>query len=167
METTIHSAQAAARPKLIPTVRASTRRALHVLKDLDWLAPLAGRLAVGPLFAAAGWGKVHDLERVTAFFEALHIPLPAFHAVLVGYSELVCGAALFVGLCTRLATLPLMVSMVVAMLTARAADVSDVLDLVRLEEFTYLMVLAMLFVLGPARISVDHLLSRRLRGERP
>src|SRR4051794_35481808 len=103
-------------------------RALKVLDDLKWVAPLLGRLAVGLLFLSTGWGKVHDIPKVTAFFTQLGIPAPGFHAVLVGYSELLCGAALVVGLLTRLATIPLIVSMIVAILTAKLKDIHGVFD---------------------------------------
>ena len=94
---------------LVDTLRA---RAVGILAKLAWLAPLLGRLSVGLLFMSTGWGKVHSLDKVTHFFESLHIPAPAFNAVLVGYSELICGTLLVVGLATRLATLPLIVSMI-------------------------------------------------------
>jgi putative oxidoreductase len=147
---------------LLPVARKIRARALTLLTSLDWLALLLGRLAIGLLFLATGWGKVNDLAQVTEFFSTLHIPFPALNAVLVGYSELICGAAIVLGLLTRLATLPLIVSMFVAILTARLGDVEGVLDLIALEEFTYLVVLAMLLILGPGRVSGDRWLERRL-----
>lgn len=137
-------------------------RALSILEKLNWLALLLGRLAVGPLFLSTGWGKLNDLAKVTDFFSSLHIPLPAFNATLVGYSELICGAALVVGLLTRLATIPLIVSMVVAIITARSDDVAGLFDLVGLEEFTYLALLAMLLILGPGRVAIDSWLTSRI-----
>src|SRR5947209_3972380 len=97
--------------------------ALQQIERVRWLAPLVGRLAVGLLFLSTGWGKVHSLDKVTAFFVKLGIPAPGLNAVVVGYSELICGALLVIGLCTRLATLPLIVSMVVAILTAKLSDI--------------------------------------------
>jgi putative oxidoreductase len=137
-------------------------RALHTLKKLDWLAPLLGRLAVGLLFMSTGWGKVHTIEKVTGFFTSLGIPAPHFHAILVGYSELLCGTALVVGLLTRLATVPLIVSMIVAILTAKRPDLHGLFDLVGFDEFTYLVVLVMIAILGPGAVSIDALLARRL-----
>jgi putative oxidoreductase len=136
-----------------------------LLKELDrlrWLAPLLGRLAVGLLFMSTGWGKVHSLDKVTHFFETLGIPLPAFNAVLVGYSELVCGTLLVLGLLTRLATFPLVMSMIVAILTAKRADLHGVFDLVGFDEFTYLVVLVMIAIIGPGSVSLDAMLVRRL-----
>ncbi|MDP9036664.1 MAG: DoxX family protein [Myxococcota bacterium] len=133
-------------------------RALHFLGRAQWVAPLIGRLGVGLVFLSTGWGKVHNLEKVTRFFEGLGIPAPAFNAVLVGYTELLCGGALVLGLFTRLATIPLMVSMIVAILTAKRSDLHGLFDLVGLDEFTYLCVLAMIAILGPGNAAVDRFL---------
>jgi putative oxidoreductase len=135
-----------------------------VIAQLDRLrgvALLLGRLAVGLVFLSTGWGKVHNVEKVTEFFASLHIPAPGFHAVLVGWSELLCGAALIVGVLTRLATIPLIVSMIVAILTAKRGDIHGFFDLVAFEEFTYLLVLIMIAVLGPGALAVDHLLAKK------
>jgi putative oxidoreductase len=141
-------------------------RALTPLRRLEAPALLLGRLAVGLLFVSTGWGKVHDLAKVAAFFESLQIPAPGFNAVLVSYSELLCGAALVLDLCSRLATIPLSVSMIVALITAKHAQIHGVLDLVGQDEFTYLTLLIMIAVLGPGRIALDALIARRLDGER-
>ncbi|MDP9149474.1 MAG: DoxX family protein [Myxococcota bacterium] len=133
-------------------------RALDFTARAQGVAPLLGRLAVGLVFMSTGWGKVHNLEKVTGFFQGLGIPAPAFNAVLVGYSELLCGTALVLGLFTRLATLPLMVSMIVAILTAKRSELHGLFDLVGFEEFTYLCVLAMIAVLGPGALAVDRFL---------
>jgi putative oxidoreductase len=136
--------------------------ALKVLSKLRGLAPLLGRLAVGLVFMSTGWGKVHNIEKVTAFFTSLGIPAPHFQATLVGYSELLCGTGLVVGLLTRLATVPLMVSMIVAILTAKWSELHGLFDLVGFDEFTYLVVLLMIAILGPGPWSIDAILVRRL-----
>jgi putative oxidoreductase len=135
---------------------------LAALDRIRWLAPLLGRLAVGLLFVSTGWGKVHDIPKVTHFFQTLGIPAPGFNAILVGYSELICGSLLVVGLCTRLATIPLMVSMVIAILTAKLGELHGIFDLVGFDEFTYLVVLAMIAVIGPGAVSLDRVLARKL-----
>src|SRR5580692_6626955 len=140
---------------------------LAALDRVRWLAPLLGRLAVGLLFVATGWGKVHDIPKVTHFFQTLGIPASGFNAILVGYSELICGSLLVVGLCTRLATIPLMVSMVVAILTAKLSDIHGLFDLVGADEFTYLVVLVMIAVIGPGAVAVDAFIARALGGADP
>jgi putative oxidoreductase len=130
-------------------------RVLQVIDRVNWLAPLLGRLAVGLLFVSTGWGKVNDIPKVTSFFEHLGIPMPGFNAVLVGYSELICGSLLVVGLLTRLATIPLAVSMIVAIATAKRDDIHGLFDLVSTDEFTYLVVLIMIAIVGPGAVSLD------------
>jgi putative oxidoreductase len=148
----------------------ATTHALKIADRIRWLAPLIGRLALGLLFMSTGWGKVHSIPKVTAFFEQLGIPAPGFNAILVGYSELICGTLLVVGLFTRLATIPLLVSMVIAILTAKLSDLHGLFDLVGFDEFTYLCVLAMIAVIGPGAASLDEVLVRRFHwppGARP
>jgi putative oxidoreductase len=136
-------------------------RAVASLGRLKGVALLLGRLAVGLVFLSTGWGKVHNVEKVTEFFTSLHIPAPGLNAVVVGWSELLCGAALVIGLFTRLATIPLIVSMIVAILTAKRGDIHGFFDLIAFEETTYLLVLVMIAILGPGSISIDHLLAKK------
>ncbi|HEY4014476.1 MAG TPA: DoxX family protein [Polyangiaceae bacterium] len=137
-------------------------RVMDVLGRIQWLAPLIGRIAVGLLFVSTGWGKVHDVPKVVHFFEQLGIPAPGFHAVLVSYTELVGGSLIVIGLLTRLACVPLMISMVVAILTAKRADLHGLFDLVGFDEFTYLCVLAMIVIIGPGSASIDALIVPKL-----
>jgi putative oxidoreductase len=147
------------RTKWLADRRASV---LARLDRLRWLAPLMGRLAVGLLFLSTGWGKVQDTSKVTQFFESLGVPAPGFNAVLVSYSELVCGSLLVVGLFTRLATIPLAISMVVAILTAKRSSLHGLFDLVGFDEFTYLVVLLIIALIGPGEVSLDRILIRKM-----
>jgi putative oxidoreductase len=89
---------------------------------LTWLqAPflLFVRIYWGVGFVLTGWGKLTHLDRVATWFgEQLHLPAPHFLAALVGGTELVGGALLVIGLGGRVATIPLVISMCVAYLTA-------------------------------------------------
>jgi putative oxidoreductase len=69
---------------------------------------------------------------------------------------------LVLGLFTRLAAVPLIVSMIVAILTAKLGDIHGIFDLVGADEFTYLVVLVMLAILGPGRVAIDHVIAKRL-----
>lgn len=133
-------------------------RAVSTLRKLDWVGPLVARFTLGVLFVSTGWGKVHSLDRVTGFFLELGIPAPAFHAHLVSFVELLGGALLIVGLCSRLAALPLVVSMGVAIVTAQREQIHGLPDLFGLVEWTYLALLLWVALAGPGKVSLDHLL---------
>jgi putative oxidoreductase len=143
----------------ITAVRA---RFLGVARKLAFLGPTLARLTVGLVFIGTGWGKLHDLQKVTAFFTDLHIPAPAFQARLVACTELVGGIGMLLGLATRLLAIPLATTMVVAILTAKRADIDGVTALVGFEEWSYLVLFIWLALAGPGPLSLDHLIARRL-----
>src|SRR3569832_1371 len=127
-----------------------------VLRKLDsfaWVVPLLFRACAGLLFMSTGWEAVHHLGDVTELFAQLHIPLPGASAVLAGYAELICGALVLVGLATRLAALPLVVCMVVALATAKAPKIHGVRDLLMQVELVYVVLLIALVFLGAGCVS--------------
>src|SRR5438874_1241787 len=97
-------------------------RFLSIAEPLSFLGPTLARLTLGVVFIGTGWGKLHGLDKVTDFFTELGIPAPGFNAVLVSSAEFVCGALLLVGLLSRLAAIPLIVVMTVAMNDAVGAS---------------------------------------------
>lgn len=124
----------------------------------------AARVTLGVLFVSTGWGKVHDLDKVTGFFTELGIPLPHLNAVMVSFVELIGGGLLLLGLGARFAALPLMASMAVAILTAQREQVHSLPDLFGLVEWTYLALLLGVALAGPGKVSVDHwLVTKKLR----
>src|SRR3954466_2257621 len=130
---------------------------------ISFLGPTLARLTVGLVFLGTGWGKLHSLPDVTDFFASLHIPAPGFNARLAAATEFFGGIAVLVGLGTRLAALPLGFTMVVAILTAKRADITGVTALVGFEEWSYLVFFLWLAVAGAGPLSLDRLASR-LRG---
>ena len=136
--------------------------ALHVAERAAFLGPLLARLTLGVAFVSSGWGKIHNLDKVTEFFTELGIPAPHFQAVFVSWVELVCGALVLVGLATRLASIPLICTMIVALITAKAEDIAGVSDLVGTIEFTYIALALWLTVSGAGALSLDRVLARRL-----
>ena len=143
------------------------RRLVHSTADrLAFLPPLLARVAIGVVFAGTGWGKLHNLDKITAFFTDLGIPAPGFNAVLASSAELVCGVLILVGLFTRLAAIPLIVVMLVAIVTAKRGDVGGLSDLLGFVETLYIVLLAWLATAGPGPISLDRVAAGAL-GRRP
>ena len=122
---------------------------------LSWIPPTLARLAVGLIFFQSGWGKLHNLSQVTDYFTELGLPAPGFQALLASTTELVCGGLLLVGFLTRFATVPLIVTMLVAIRTALWDQVDGLSSLFGLSEFLYIVLLAWLGTNGPGPISID------------
>lgn len=140
-------------------------RLLGLVDKVAFAGPLLARITVGVVFALTGWGKLHNLDKVTQFFESLKIPMPHANAVFIGSLEFFGGILLVLGLFSRLISLPLMGTMVVAILTAKLEDVTGLGDLLRLSEWMYLVVFAWIALTGPGRASLDHILAPRLFGD--
>jgi len=136
-------------------------RALTRLEGVSWVGPLAVRLSLGAVFLGTGWGKLHNLGQVTSFFTDLGIPFPAAQAALVSGVELVGGTLILLGLFTRFAALPLMGTMVVAILTAKRPEIDGLRSLLAFEEFTYLAGFLWLLVAGAGKASLDWLFFAR------
>ena len=129
----------------------------------QWLPQLLTRLFVGYFFLETGWGKVHNIEGMTERFTDWGIPFPHFNAVLSGYTELIGGALVLVGLCTRLVSIPMIINMLVAVVSVRLKKVAGLDDFVELDEPLYALSFLWLFFSGPGWISLDHLLDKVVR----
>jgi putative oxidoreductase len=138
-------------------------RALALAKKADSVVLLVARLTVGVLFVSTGWGKVNNLGKITEYFTELMIPMPGFNATLASFTELIGGSLLVVGLASRLASIPLVITMIVAILTAKRSDLHSVPDLFGFVEWTYLVILLIVIAFGPGKIAVDTLVERRFR----
>jgi putative oxidoreductase len=128
---------------------------------LAFLGPTLARLTVGLVFIGTGWGKLHSLGDVTDFFASLHLPAPGFNARLAASTEFFGGILVLIGLGTRLAALPLGFTMVVAILTAKRADITGLTALVGFEEWSYLVFFIWLAVAGAGPLSLDAIVARR------
>jgi putative oxidoreductase len=133
-------------------------RAKSLLDKVQWLGPLLVRISLASVFIVTGWGKLHDLPKVTGFFTELGIPMPAFNAGMVSCVEFGGGILILLGLFTRFAAVPMAISMLVAILTARRGDIDGVASLGAFNEFTYMACFVWLLVAGAGAVSLDRLL---------
>jgi uncharacterized membrane protein YphA (DoxX/SURF4 family) len=94
---------------------------LDISKKIDFIAPLALRLYLAPIFWMAGSKKLADMESTIAWFGnpdwGLGLPFPALMAWLAASTEVVGAVLLVGGLGVRWISLPLMITMVVAALS--------------------------------------------------
>jgi len=125
------------------------------------LAQLAARIVFGQAFLLTGWGKLHDLEKITAFFESLGIPAANVQAPLVATVEFVGGILLLLGLGTRISALLLSGTMVVAVLTAHMKDFAIDSSFADIAPLPFLVATLWLMAKGAGKLSVDHLLAVR------
>ncbi len=91
---------------------------LDVAKSVDFLGPLALRIYLFFPFWMAGTNKLAGFDSTVAWFGnpdwGLGLPAPELLAFLATWTEIIGAVFLLIGFATRYITIPLMVTMVVA-----------------------------------------------------
>jgi putative oxidoreductase len=118
---------------------------------------LVTRVLAGAFMLTHGWGKlVHFAERSAGFPDPLGVGSAASLGLTV-FAEFFCAILVILGLATRFAAIPLLITMLVAAFVIHGSDPwSD-------KEFPLLYAaiwLGQLFA-GPGRFSLDRLLARK------
>ncbi len=121
------------------------------------------RAVVGLIFVAHGAEKLfgEGFDVVASMMEGLGIPAPSLAAVALILVELLGGAALILGLFTRLAAVPLAFSMLVATLLVHLPN--GFFSSSGGIEYTLLLTVACvaLAMTGPGEAALDRVLARR------
>lgn len=142
---------------------------IHGLRYAQPVFLLVIRVLLGWGFVAAGWGKLTNVADAAAFFKSSGITfMPELNVYLAGTTETVCGALLILGAASRVITIPLIGTMVVAFATAHKEIFGDLLTDPNgfVKEFNsapplpYLITAFVVLLFGPGLFSVDGLLKR-------
>jgi len=127
------------------------------------------RLYWGWQFFLTGKGKLTHLDKVAGFFANLHIPFPKFNAALTGSVECTCGLLLLLGLGSRIATVPLLVVLIVAYLTADFDKVQHIFSnpdgFLSATPFLFMLAVVIVLIFGPGTFSLDALVAK-MRGKK-
>jgi putative oxidoreductase len=125
---------------------------------------LAIRLYWGVSFVFTGWNKLQNIATTADFFASLHVPFPTISAYFVGGIECIGGLCLILGLFSRMASIPLICVMIVALFTAHyEAQMhlwSTLNHYVAQPPFNFLLTALIVLAFGPGKISVDNFLHR-------
>ncbi|MBA3817120.1 MAG: DoxX family protein [Parachlamydiaceae bacterium] len=125
---------------------------------------LGMRLFWGWQFFSGGWEKFLNIASIISFFQALGIPFPTINAYIAASIECFGGLCLLLGLASRLVSIPLMIVMVVAMVTAHH-DVfinifSNPVAFTQQTPFNFFLTALIVFAFGPGIFSLDALIKR-------
>jgi putative oxidoreductase len=127
------------------------------------------RLWWGWSFFLTGMGKLKNFDRTAGYFASLNIPAPKLNVLMAGSTECLGGALLLLGLFSRIISVPLMFTMVVAYATAErealGAIFSDPDKFTGAAPFLFLLVALIIFAFGPGKLSLDALLFKAGRGK--
>ena len=123
----------------------------------DW-ASLILRLSLGLLMLSHGIPKLMKLMGGNMEFgDPIGIGVPASLTLTV-FAEVVCSVLLVIGLWTRLALIPLIITMFVAVFIVHINDDLGTKELA----FLYLFAYIALFLLGSGKYAIDAILKRKV-----
>jgi putative oxidoreductase len=117
------------------------------------------RIAIAALMISHGLPKLSKLLEGGEIQFGDPIGLgPTLSLILVVFAEFFCSILIGIGLGTRLATIPLMITMFVAAFITHGADPFQRKEMALL----YLLFYISLLIIGSRKYSVDYLISRKL-----
>lgn len=123
----------------------------------DSVGLLVLRLAVGGMMLTHGWPKLQRLFSAPGeFADPLGVGPLASH-VLAVFGEFVCAVLIIAGAATRLAAIPLFITMIVVGLVVHGADPFARKELALL----YAAGAMTIALVGPGRLSIDALVLRK------
>lgn len=115
------------------------------------VAALILRLLFGGMFIFHGYPKLANYDEMLKMFGDPIGLGTELSLVLTIFGEFVCGIFIVLGLFTRLAVIPVFITMLVAYFVAHAKD--DFM--VKMLPFVYLFLCVIVFILGSGRYSLD------------
>jgi putative oxidoreductase len=137
---------------------------ISIGNSLQPILLLAMRIYWGGSLILTGFGKLYNISAISEYFFSLNIPFPTINAYLVGSIELVGGFCLFIGLASRLASIPVICILIGALLTehreALLNALNDPQNLIIQLPFNYLLTALIVLAFGPGKISIDFLIEK-------
>ena len=123
------------------------------------LALLIARIAIGVMMIYHGIPKIDMFnDSPVQFIDFLGLGAEITLGLAI-FAEVVCSFLILIGLATRFATIPLIITMLVAVLQVHGADPFSAKEM----GLHYLLVYVMLLLMGAGQYSVDHILNKRNR----
>jgi putative oxidoreductase len=118
-----------------------------------------------------GEGKLTHLAKISDYFASLGLPFPLLSAFLAGCAETFGSVLLIVGLASRLAAIPVAITMIVAYLAADFQAVTHIFrdpdKFVQAAPFPFLLAALIVLAFGPGKFSIDAWIGRRQAGRTP
>jgi putative oxidoreductase len=136
---------------------------VDLMTKAEFLPLLAIRLLLAYEFYGPAMEKLTDFAGTVAWFDELGMPLPAVNAFFATTTEVLAFILLPLGLGTRILSIPLIITMIVAIITVHGPNGFNVCDGGYKFPVYYIIMLSVLLTRGAGMASVDYWLGKRMR----
>jgi len=134
----------------------------NTFSNLDFVALLAMRLVLAYGFYEPAKNKIQNIEGIASWFESLGLPAPLLQAYLATYTELAGVVLLTLGLATRFISIPVMITMIVAIKTVHLENGFAAANNGFEIPLYYLIMLFCLATKGAGKASLDYFLKEKV-----
>ncbi len=139
------------------------QKATNWLTNLKDIPLLFIRLILAYGFYMPAMMKWGNISGIAEWFGSIGIPFPTLNAYLAATTEMGAVILLPLGLATRIISIPLMITMLVAILTVHFSNGFEAGNNGFEIPLYYLLMLFVLLINGAGKFSIDHLISRRIK----
>lgn len=139
------------------------QKATNWLSNLKDLPLLFFRLILAYGFWGPATMKWNNIESVAEWFGSIGIPMPTLNAYMAASTEIAGVFLLTLGLATRIISIPLIITMLVAIVTVHLGNGFEAGDNGFEIPLYYILMLFALFVNGAGKISLDNLISKKIK----
>jgi len=157
--------------KLFATLHSWHEKVFHFVDYLQHPFLLFVRLYWGIQLMQSGWGKLHNLGKVTDFFSSLNLPMPHQMAIFSSCVEFFGGLFFALGLLSRVTALVLTINLIMAYVTADSEALhsifSDPDKFAAAAPYVFLVASVIILLFGPGIFSLDALATRFLWKSQP
>jgi putative oxidoreductase len=133
---------------------------LNNLKDIPLLLL---RLILAYGFYGPAMMKIKDVHAIVEWFESIEMPMPTLNAYLATYTEFIGFICLALGVATRFISIPLIITMVVAIKTTHWENGFNASDNGYEIPLYYMIMLITLLINGAGRISADYFITKMVK----
>lgn len=144
--------------KILQVYQNATRK-LDSLRDLPLLF---FRLILAYGFYTPAMMKWGNISGIAEWFATMGIPFPTLNAYMAASTEMAAVILLPLGLATRIISIPLIVTMVVAIITVHLENGFEAGNNGFEIPLYYMLMLFALLIIGAGRISVDDFISKKI-----
>jgi putative oxidoreductase len=144
--------------KLLPIYK----RFVSIVNNGQSLALLFFRLILAYGFWETGKTKWEDINSVAEWFASIGIPASKLNAYLAATTEVAGTFLLILGLGTRLISIPLIITMIVAIKTVHWQNGFSAGDNGYEIPLYFMLMLIALLSFGAGKLSLDHLIKKRV-----
>ena len=134
---------------------------VHFLQNLKDLPLLLMRIVLAIGFYGPAMMKLKNFNNIVEWFGSIGIPMPTLNAYLATGTETLGFILLFLGLGTRIIAIPLMITMIVAIVTVHLGHGFEAGNNGFEIPLYYLIMLFTLLVYGSGKYSLDYFLSKK------